>query len=539
VAALHALAYCERLFYLEEVEEIRVADASVYAGRALHMELLEEEGMTDSRTLEVASEALGLTGKVDALRRRDGQWTPYEHKRGRCATAPDGKPEAWDSDRIQICAYAMLLEEALGEPIVEGRMRYHGSGVTVRVALTPEAREQVRRAIDRARRLRAQATRPPHCANANLCVRCSLAPVCLPEEERLGTDPDWEPVRLFPARQEGQVLHVMGHKSQVGRAGETLVLREQDGAEQTHPVHGILSVVVHGYSQVTTQAIHLCAANGIPIHWLTGSGRYAAGLAADAGPVQRRIRQYRALTDDDTCLRLGRSLTQAKVENQLRFVLRATRGQAERPELVVGSVRVMRDALRSIHRATSIDALRGMEGNAARAYFAALPALLAPGVTEEFMPHGRSRRPPQDRFNALLSFGYSLLYRSVLQAVLAVGLEPALGFFHTPRSAAHPLVLDLMEVFRVAVWDIQLVASINRRQWSAVEDFTTAPSRVWLSDAGRRKAIRLFEARLDEVWRHPVTDYSLSYGRAIELEVRLLEKEWMGQEGLFARMRLR
>jgi len=160
-------------------------------------------------------------------------------------------------------------------------------------------------------------------------------------------------------------------------------------------------------------------------------------------------------------------------------------------------------------------------------------------VPEGMRPSGRSRRPPRDPFNALLSFGYALLYRSVLAAVLAVGLEPAFGFFHTPRSTAHPLVLDLMELFRVPLWDMVVIASCNRRQWNLATDFQVARDHVWLSDAGRRKAIALYERRLEDTWKHPVLQYSLSYARTIELEVRLLEKEWTGAPGMFARARLR
>jgi len=119
-----------------------------------------------------------------------------------------------------------------------------------------------------------------------------------------------------------------------------------------------------------------------------------------------------------------------------------------------------------------------------------------------------------------------------------VGLDPSLGFYHAPRSAAYPLALDLMELFRVPLWDMPLIASINRRQW-ATGDFSITRARVWLSESGRRKAVQIFEARLQESWKHPVLGYSLSYARAIELEIRLLEKEWSGSPGLFARARLR
>jgi CRISP-associated protein Cas1 len=199
----------------------------------------------------------------------------------------------------------------------------------------------------------------------------------------------------------------------------------------------------------------------------------------------------------------------------------------------------MRAALRGIARAADVDATRGHEGMAGKAWYSCLPQLLSDGVPAEMRPSGRNRRPPRDRFNALLSYGYSLLYASVLQAILSVGLEPALGFFHRPRSAAHPLVLDIMELFRLPVWDIALIGSVNRRQWDVQSDFSVAADHVWLSDEGRKKAIHLYDARLQETWHHPVVKYSLSWARTLELEVRLLEKEWSGQPGLFARSRLR
>jgi CRISPR-associated protein Cas1 len=290
---------------------------------------------------------------------------------------------------------------------------------------------------------------------------------------------------------------------------------------------------------MTTQAIHLCAGQGVGVHWVTGGGRYIAGLAADAGGVQRRLRQYQALTDPGLCLKLTRRLAAARVEGQLRYLLRATRGLPARPDPLVEGMRLIRSELAAIARAEGVDAVRGHEGTAARAYFQALQWLFGEDVSDSLKPDGRSRRPPRDRFNSLLGFGYALLYRSVLHSILAVGLEPAVGFFHTPRSAAHPLVLDLMELFRVPVWDIAVVGSINRRHWDPEEDFSVTREHVWLSESGRKKAIHLYERRLEETWKHPILGYSLSYGRMIELETRLLEKEWCGQPGLFARTRLR
>jgi CRISPR-associated protein Cas1 len=115
VASLHALVYCERLFYLEEVERLRVADAAVYAGRRLHVELAQEEGESIER-LTFESETIGIRGAVDVLRLRSGALIPYEHKRGRSAGKPGGR-ESWRTDRVQVAAYALLIEEAHGREI--------------------------------------------------------------------------------------------------------------------------------------------------------------------------------------------------------------------------------------------------------------------------------------------------------------------------------------------------------------------------------------------------------------------------------------
>ena len=167
VMALHALAYCPRLFYLEEVEEIRVADARVYAGRELHAALAAEED-GEAVQIELTSERLGLTGKIDCLRRRDGAYVPYEHKRGKPAHSADGSTEAWPSDRLQVVAYATLLEDTFGQVVPEGRVRYHAANVTVRVPIDEAARAELQDAITAARRLRESVERPPITSNERL-----------------------------------------------------------------------------------------------------------------------------------------------------------------------------------------------------------------------------------------------------------------------------------------------------------------------------------------------------------------------------------
>jgi CRISPR-associated protein Cas1 len=246
-------------------------------------------------------------------------------------------------------------------------------------------------------------------------------------------------------------------------------------------------------------------------------------------------------------------LVQAKAENQLRYLLRATRDRDKelRDQEVKDGLELLRSLISQLARLSEelnaapaegalsqAELLRGYEGKAGTVYFSLLPKILRAKPDGFLHFSGRNRRPPKDPFNALLSFGYSLLYRDCMNSLLAVGLDPCLGFMHTPRSAAYPLALDLMDLFRLILWDMPLIGSVNRGQWSQ-DDFVVTGRQVWLNRDGRRKAVSLYENRKQEKWKHPVLEYSLSYARTIELEARLLEKEWTGKAGLFAALRLR
>ena len=538
VASLHALVYCPRLFYLEEVERIRVADAAVFAGRRLHEEiaLAEDEAGVDRETF--ADEDLGIRGAVDVLRRRDGALLPYEHKRGRSAGKP-GAREAWQTDRVQVAAYAMLIERAYGVTVGEGRVRYHADAVTVRVPIDDTLRQQVLATIAQGRAIRTSVARPPVTSNERLCVRCSLAPVCLPEEARLGADAEFTPLRLLPPHPDGQTVHVLEHGASVGRSGDELKVRTRDGGETALPSAEVGQLVLHGFAQVTTQALRLCVERDIGVHWVTLGGGVIGSLAPGAAAGQRHLRQFAALSDGAVALALARRLVLAKLESQLRYLLRAARALDARPEEIDLAAASLRTALHGAAKAESLPALLGHEGGGAAGYFSGLCALVVPDLRDAFVLDGRSRRPPKDRTNALLSYGYGMLYREVLTAIIAVGLHPGVGFYHQPRSSAHTLALDLMELFRVAIVDMAIMAAINRRTFDPVQDFKLSPGQVMLSDTGRRKVIEVIERRKADEWRHSVVGYSLSYARMIELEVRLLEKEWSGEGGLFAKFRLR
>ena len=538
VSALHALAYCPRLFYLEEVEELYTQDAAVFAGRRLHVEIEKQED-EEWEELFLESEELGLRGRVDALRTRDRQVIPYEHKRGRCHRDENKQPQAWQSDRLQILAYACLLESAQGITIKEGRIRYHADNVLVHVPLDESGRAEVREAIQQARMLRQSTHRPPVTDNERLCARCSLAPVCLPEEARLAHDREWQPIRLFPEDDDRQILHVLEPGTSVGRTGEQIKITRRNQPVETFPARQVGQLVLHSFSQISTQALHFCAEQNIGVHFISGGGRYIGSFDTRQGSIQRRIRQYAALSSSETCLELARKLVSCRGQGQRKFLMRGTRSKEEVPEKLQKAIAQMQLLLKQLPKAQSLESLLGLEGNLAALYLGALPCLISQAVPKELHFSNRNRRPPKDRFNALLGFGYALLLKDVMNSILTVGLEPAFGFYHQPRSQAAPLSLDLIEIFRVPLVDMPIIASINRGQWDVKADFEIRGVQVWLSEAGKRKFVELYERRKQESWKHPVTGYSLTYRRLFELEVRLLEKEWSGESGLFGHLVLR
>lgn len=436
----------------------------------------------------------------------------------------------------------MLIEKVHRTTIAECRVRYHQSKVTVRIPVDDAGRNEVREYIRNTRVLSESIERPPITENEKLCRACSLAPICLPEESRLAIDrlDKSNRVRLFPPDDERKVIHILDSTAAVGKAGDQIKISYRDQRPaQTLPMVEVSQIVLHGMSQISTQCIRMCAQNDIGIHFITGGGNYVGGINYGSGAIQRKLRQYNALSDSNTCLELAKRLVRCKTEFQRQVLMRFRRKETEKQVPVTQIVVQMNKIIRLIESADSAMSLLGTEGNIAKLYFKGLAHVLSNQLPPEMSFSGRNKRPPRDRVNCLLSYGYSFLLKDVLNSILIVGLEPALGFYHQPRSSAPPLALDLMEMFRVLLVDIPVLNSINRMQWDPENDFVVTGDQVWLSDEGKRKLITVYERRKTETWKHPAIGYSLSYGRMIELEVRLLEKEWMGEGGLFGQLRLR
>jgi CRISP-associated protein Cas1 len=355
----------------------------------------------------------------------------------------------------------------------------------------------------------------------------------------LNHDRDWQPIRLFPEDDARTVLHILEPGTNVGKTGDRLKIAHKKQPIETIPLAQIGQVVLHSYSQISTQALYCCAAQEIGVHFVSGGGRYLGSFDSRSGSIQRRIGQYRSLTDPAVCVNLAQKLVLCRGQGQRKLLMRYQRGLKVIPAELTQAIERMKKVLKQVETAKSLESLLGLEGNLAASYFGSLSALINDRVDAKLHFDRRNRRPPKDRFNALLGFGYALLLKDVVNSILTVGLEPALGFYHQPRTQAPPLALDLMEIFRVPLVDTIVLNSVNRLQWDIDADFTVLGQQVWLSDVGKKKFVKLYEERKAETYKHPVLGYTLSYRRLLELEVRLLEKEWQGEGGMFAKLIVR
>jgi CRISPR-associated protein Cas1 len=326
-------------------------------------------------------------------------------------------------------------------------------------------------------------------------------------------------------------LYVTTEGASLRKDGENLVA-EIDGQERGRvPLHMLGSVVAFGAIFVSPALMQSCAANGVTIVLLDRAGRFQARVEGPvSGNVLLRRQQYRASERPDEIVR---GLVSGKIANQRSVLQRALRDygdefspQAKR-EIDAAVARLGGILQRVGFGAEGAEKLRGAEGEAAQLYFGVFNHLIRP-PGEEFVFNGRSRRPPLDRINALLSFLYTLLTHDCRAAAESVGLDPAVGFLHRDRPGRPSLALDLMEEMRPALADRLALSLVNRRQVQA-KDFSIADTgAVLLTDEGRKTVLTTWQERKKTERRHPFLDEVAPLGLTPYLQAQLLARHLRG-----------
>ena len=542
VRALNQVTYCPRLYYLQYVDCVMPTNEHVEAGLHDHRRV-DDPGLANkarkdgdavrTRGVPFASEALGVSGVLDQVEEKNGEQYPVETKHGSAPRDDDGRPTSWDNDAVQLCAQGLLLEEATGRPVSGGFQFYAGTRERVPVEFTPELRTQTRAAIALCRDL-AGRDAPPDPLPTELrhrCFGCSLAPVCLPEETlyQIGhPSPDTTTsaaaglTRVIPGTDDGAVLYVQEPGAHVGKRSEHLIVRK-DGKQLTQvPMAAVRQVCVVGNVQVSTQALDVLAANEIPVSYLTGHGRFVgAFVPAVRKNVGLREAQFRKFADPVECLTLARAVVRAKLSNQRTLLMRSLRGDGDRGR-DEPAARDIGELLKRLDRAATVDTVLGLEGQGAALYFGEFARFLRvqpPGRGFDFA--ARTRRPPKDPVNALLSFAYAMLTKDCFAAVCAVGFDPYKGFFHANRHGKPSLALDLMEEFRPVIADSVVLTLVNNEMLTP-DDFLTWRDACHLTDAGRKAFFRAYEQRKATEVTHPVYGYRMTYSRMLEVQARML-----------------
>lgn len=297
------------------------------------------------------------------------------------------------------------------------------------------------------------------------------------------------------------------------------------------PLHHLSAVVCFGHAMVSPILMHRLADEGKSLVLLDGHGRFKARLEGPvSGNVLLRQAQHGRLSGNpasvDFCLAVAKSCIAGKLKNCRQVLLRGARetGRTEDNAELAAVADEFARALARLEHAADLDAVRGIEGDAAKRYFAALGRLVRPEARADFTPNGRTRRPPLDRMNALLSFFYAMLMNDCRSAVESVGLDPQIGFLHAVRPGRAALALDLMEEFRPLLADRLALSLINRRQIDAA-DFVERPGgAVTLGDAARKRVVVAYQERKQETLTHPLLETPLALGLAPFVQARLLAR---------------
>jgi CRISP-associated protein Cas1 len=316
----------------------------------------------------------------------------------------------------------------------------------------------------------------------------------------------------------------------VSREGETVAVRLEKQTLLQVPIHTLSGVVCFGQVNCTSFLMGMCAERGVGLSFLTEHGRFLARVDGPvSGNVLLRRRQYRVVDDESGSASIARAVVLAKVANCRTVLLRAARERTDhdgKHAMEAATLRLRR-ILEEIGKAESVDQIRGHEGDAARTYFEVFDRLILT-AKKDFFFYGRSRRPPLDNMNALLSFLYTLLTHDVAGALEAVGLDPAVGYLHKERPGRPSLALDLVEELRPVLADRLALTLVNRGQIRANGFKRLESGAMVMDDETRKQVLVAWQSRKQEVIVHPYLEERIPFGLVPFVQSTLLARYLRG-----------
>ena len=325
-------------------------------------------------------------------------------------------------------------------------------------------------------------------------------------------------------------LYVSTQGSYLHRDGECVVVEVERQEKLRAPIHMLSSIVGFGNVACSPHLLGFCAESGVTISFLSENGRYWASVTGPvSGNVLLRRAQYRASENPAFCVPIVRALVAGKVANSRTVLQRALRDHGGKSDMsrVENAVAWLSNRLRVLEITNTVDELRGIEGEAARTYFGCFNDLIV-AQREDFTFRERSRRPPLDPVNALLSFLYTLLVHDVRGACESVGLDPQVGFLHRDRPGRPSLALDLMEELRAPVADRLALSLINLRQVAGKGFRKDAAGGITMDDDTRKSVLIAYQKRKQETLEHPFSEETAPVGLVPFLQAQLLARHLRG-----------
>jgi len=326
-------------------------------------------------------------------------------------------------------------------------------------------------------------------------------------------------------------LYVMTQGAYVCLDHETVKVEVEGKLQMQVPLHHLGAIVTFGNVMLSPFIMGRCADDGRAVVILDWNGRFKCRITGKThGNVLLRQAQYEAVRDGACAAAIARNIVAGKVKNSREILMRGARESGNPVES--GALRkaadVLADALFHLRQNADIDHIRGLEGESAHAYFSVFDTMVKPEERGDFRMTGRSRRPPLDPMNGLLSFLYTLLLNDCITAVEGVGLDSQMGFLHALRPGRPSLGLDLMEEFRSVLADRLALTLINRKQVTAKHFEVRPGGATYLNDVGRKEVVVAYQKRKQDEFNHPVLDEKVSFGLLPHVQARLLARHLRG-----------
>lgn len=323
-------------------------------------------------------------------------------------------------------------------------------------------------------------------------------------------------------------LFVMTEDTYLAKEGEAVVVKQGDDRPLRVPIHMLTGVVFLAPAKMSPYLMALCAERNVSVSFLEPSGRFLARVEGRmSGNVLLRKSQFRVAEAPERALLYARSFVQGKIHNCRRVLGRAVRDHGDDSGVVQTSAEHLARCLKRAGAAPDVDTLRGIEGEAARHYFTAFPSLVR-SPDPAIVMNGRTRRPPRDPVNALLSFAYAMLSLDARAACETVGLDPQVGYLHADRPGRVSLALDLAEEFRAVIADRVVLSLLNRQQIASGGFEWEESGAVRLSAESRKTFLMEYQRRKQEELKHPFLGEQITLGLAPLLQARLLARALRG-----------